>query len=298
MLTADQLNANPLPFAKLMGVRFVSVSKDEIVAELKVRDDLCTAPMPILHGGAAMALADTAGAVATFLNLPEGAKGTTTIESKTNFLAAAQSGHDRACNDDAGSSRRQDAGLADTDHARRRQAGRARDPDANGALAAAKARLDERFGVLQNAGAPAPAPKEGREDLEVADARIDLGFGLRACRAESAAAKLMLACRPTMRSRAPCSNSIGGASAFTSLIGRAACGASRDAAKMSLTPGPLQRIERVGTGKTDNAFDCRRLKAMTRADTTGSSASSVEICAPAECPITNKRDEFPPSSAA
>jgi uncharacterized protein (TIGR00369 family) len=92
MLTAEQLNANPLPFAKLMGVRFVSVSKDEVVAELKVGDDLCTAPMPILHGGAAMALADTAGAVATFLNLPEGAKGTTTIESKTNFLSAAQSG--------------------------------------------------------------------------------------------------------------------------------------------------------------------------------------------------------------
>jgi 1,4-dihydroxy-2-naphthoyl-CoA hydrolase len=91
MLTADQLNANPLPFAKLMGVRFVSASKDEVVAELKVREDLCTAPMPILHGGAAMALADTVGAVATFLNLPEGAKGTT-IESKTNFLAAAQSG--------------------------------------------------------------------------------------------------------------------------------------------------------------------------------------------------------------
>lgn len=92
MLTAEQLNANALPFANLMGVRFVSVSKDEVVAELKVRDDLCTAPMPILHGGAAMALADTAGAVATFLNLPDGAKGTTTIESKTNFLSAAQSG--------------------------------------------------------------------------------------------------------------------------------------------------------------------------------------------------------------
>ena len=92
MLTADHMNANPLPFAKLMGVRFVSVSKDEVVAELKVRDDLCTAPMPILHGGAAMALADTTGAVATFLNLPEGAKGTTTIESKTNFLAPAPAG--------------------------------------------------------------------------------------------------------------------------------------------------------------------------------------------------------------
>ncbi|MEQ1867682.1 MAG: PaaI family thioesterase [Micropepsaceae bacterium] len=92
MLTIDQLNANPLPFARLMGLRLVSVSKDEVVAELKVRDDLCTAPMQILHGGAAMALADTVGGVATFLNLPEGATGTTTIESKTNFLAAAEVG--------------------------------------------------------------------------------------------------------------------------------------------------------------------------------------------------------------
>ena len=92
MLTADQLNDNPLPFARLMGVRFVSVSRDEVVAELRVREELCTAPMPILHGGAAMALADTAGAVATFLNLPAGAKGTTTIESKTHFLSSAQSG--------------------------------------------------------------------------------------------------------------------------------------------------------------------------------------------------------------
>ena len=92
MFTADQLNASPMPFARLMGVRFVSVAKDEVVAELEVGGDLCTAPMAILHGGAAMALADSVGAVATFINLPEGAKGTTTIESKTNFLNAAQKG--------------------------------------------------------------------------------------------------------------------------------------------------------------------------------------------------------------
>jgi len=92
MLTAEQLNDSPLPFAKLMGIRFVTVSKDEVVAELAVRDDLCTAPQPVLHGGAAMTLADTAGAVATVINLPDGAKGTTTIESKTNFVAAAPAG--------------------------------------------------------------------------------------------------------------------------------------------------------------------------------------------------------------
>lgn len=39
-----------------------------------------------------MAFADALGAIGAFLNLPEGAKGTTTIESKTNFLAAAPQG--------------------------------------------------------------------------------------------------------------------------------------------------------------------------------------------------------------
>ncbi len=38
-----------------------------------------------------MALADTLGAIATIQNLPPGA-GTTTIESKTNFLAPAPAG--------------------------------------------------------------------------------------------------------------------------------------------------------------------------------------------------------------
>ena len=55
-----------------------------------VRDDLCTAGS-ILHGGAVMALADTAGAVGAALNLATGTR-TTTIESKTNFLGAAPAG--------------------------------------------------------------------------------------------------------------------------------------------------------------------------------------------------------------
>ncbi|MFC3230529.1 PaaI family thioesterase [Marinibaculum pumilum] len=81
---------NKLPFAELLGVEYVAASRDEVVAELAVRDELCTRP-EILHGGAVMALADTVGAVATVLNLPEG-KGTTTIESKTNFFRPAPLG--------------------------------------------------------------------------------------------------------------------------------------------------------------------------------------------------------------
>ena len=86
----DRVNDTKLPFAELLGIEFVSASPDRIVAEMTVREDLCTIPA-VLHGGAIMAFADTLGAAGTILNLPEGA-GTTTIESKTNFIAAAPLG--------------------------------------------------------------------------------------------------------------------------------------------------------------------------------------------------------------
>jgi uncharacterized protein (TIGR00369 family) len=78
--------SNPLPFAKLLGVELVTLTPDRVEAVLQVRDDLCTRPA-VLHGGALMALADTLGAIATIANVSEGTT-TTTIESKTNFLAA------------------------------------------------------------------------------------------------------------------------------------------------------------------------------------------------------------------
>jgi uncharacterized protein (TIGR00369 family) len=82
---------NPtLPFAQLLGIEMLETSPERVRAEMRVRDELCTSPA-VLHGGAAMALADTLGAVATMLNLPEGA-GTTTIESKTNFIGPAPVG--------------------------------------------------------------------------------------------------------------------------------------------------------------------------------------------------------------
>jgi len=84
------ITVESLPFAKLMGVEITSATRDKVSAEMLVRDDLCTRPA-VLHGGAAMAFADTLGAVGTLLNLPEGA-GTTTIESKTNFISAAPAG--------------------------------------------------------------------------------------------------------------------------------------------------------------------------------------------------------------
>jgi uncharacterized protein (TIGR00369 family) len=90
MTPLDTLRALQLPFAELLGVAFISADKDRVAAELTVRDELCTRPA-LMHGGAIMAFADTLGAAGTILNLPEGA-GTTTLESKTNFIAGAPLG--------------------------------------------------------------------------------------------------------------------------------------------------------------------------------------------------------------
>jgi 1,4-dihydroxy-2-naphthoyl-CoA hydrolase len=64
---------------------------EEVEARLDWKPELCTAG-GVLHGGILMALADSAGAVCAFLNLPPGAR-TVTIESKTNFLGAVREGH-------------------------------------------------------------------------------------------------------------------------------------------------------------------------------------------------------------
>jgi 1,4-dihydroxy-2-naphthoyl-CoA hydrolase len=85
-----RLNELKLPFAELMGISFTEATPDRVVGAMQVRAELCTRPA-VLHGGAIMAFADTLGAAGTILNLPDGA-GTTTIESKTNFLAAAPEG--------------------------------------------------------------------------------------------------------------------------------------------------------------------------------------------------------------
>ena len=74
----------------LLGIAFTDVTADKVVAELTVRKDLCTIG-DNLHGGAIMAFADTLGAVAAILNMPQGAR-TTTIESKTNFIRGAPVG--------------------------------------------------------------------------------------------------------------------------------------------------------------------------------------------------------------
>lgn len=80
----------PQPLARLIGVEIVEATKAKIVGKLVVRPEICTT-FDTLHGGAIMAFADTLGATGAFLNLPPGA-GTTTMESKTNFVGSAKVG--------------------------------------------------------------------------------------------------------------------------------------------------------------------------------------------------------------
>jgi uncharacterized protein (TIGR00369 family) len=88
MPTADEMQSVIAPlFPGLMGVEVVEVSLDKVVACMAVRPDLCTTGNAC-HGGALMAFADTVGAIGTVANLPAGAR-TITVESKTNFMAAA-----------------------------------------------------------------------------------------------------------------------------------------------------------------------------------------------------------------
>lgn len=77
-------------FPDTLGIEWLEVGAERVRARMPVRRELCTAG-DVLHGGAMMALADTLGAVGTFVNLPEGAR-TTTIDSSTKFIAAAPLG--------------------------------------------------------------------------------------------------------------------------------------------------------------------------------------------------------------
>ena len=91
MTTIADLHALIDPgFAGLIGMRLEEATPQRVVATMAVRPELCTTGST-LHGGAFMAFADTIGAVATFVNLPPGAR-TTTIESSTKFLRGAAAG--------------------------------------------------------------------------------------------------------------------------------------------------------------------------------------------------------------
>lgn len=94
-LEATALLHETMPLCETLGMSVVEFDRDQVAVELDWTEGLCTSN-GLMHGGALMALADSAGAACSFLNLPEGAVGTSTIESKTNFLGAVTGGTVRA----------------------------------------------------------------------------------------------------------------------------------------------------------------------------------------------------------
>jgi uncharacterized protein (TIGR00369 family) len=90
MMSPDDV-LTTMPLCQTLGVVPLRVDREEVVLSVDWAPQLCTSG-GLLHGGMLMALADSAGGVCAFLNLPDGAAGTSTIESKTNFFGAVRGG--------------------------------------------------------------------------------------------------------------------------------------------------------------------------------------------------------------
>jgi 1,4-dihydroxy-2-naphthoyl-CoA hydrolase len=90
MSELDQLS-DSIPFAAVLGIELLEATPDLVRARLDWTPERCTVA-DVMHGGVLMALADNGGGLCAFLNMPEGATGTATIESKTNFLRGVRSG--------------------------------------------------------------------------------------------------------------------------------------------------------------------------------------------------------------
>ncbi len=94
--TASEINhAIAGTFPALLGIEYVDVAPGRVVSCMAVRADLLAPTNGLLHGGALVALADSACGVGAALSLPEGARGHATVELKANFLGPSRGGRVR-----------------------------------------------------------------------------------------------------------------------------------------------------------------------------------------------------------
>ena len=92
LASVDELNAwSPGTLPGLLGIRITAVEEGRVSGEMPVRPDLL-APNGYLHAASVVGLADTVSGYGTRAHLPEGARGFTTIELKSNFLGTALEG--------------------------------------------------------------------------------------------------------------------------------------------------------------------------------------------------------------
>lgn len=91
MSDLDDFVHQAMPLCATLDVEALEFSAERVVLALDWAPGLCTSN-GLLHGGTLMALADSAGGGCAFANLPDGATGTSTISSSTNFLAGVGEG--------------------------------------------------------------------------------------------------------------------------------------------------------------------------------------------------------------
>ena len=85
----NRYSAGHLP--GVLGVEIITITREKVASRMSVRREVM-APNGYLHAASVIALADTSCGYGCVANLPEGARGFTTIELKTNFLGTAREG--------------------------------------------------------------------------------------------------------------------------------------------------------------------------------------------------------------
>jgi uncharacterized protein (TIGR00369 family) len=83
-----------MPFAGHLGLVLDEADASRVIIRLPWAPHLCTSG-GVMHGGVLMSLADTAGALVTFIGLPEG-KTTATITSTSHMFRPVSGGTVRA----------------------------------------------------------------------------------------------------------------------------------------------------------------------------------------------------------
>jgi uncharacterized protein (TIGR00369 family) len=92
MSILDRLNERGVgSLPGLIGIEILDAGKGRIASRLELREELM-APNGYLHAATVVALADTSCGYGTYVNLPRGAEGFTTIELKSNFLGTKHAG--------------------------------------------------------------------------------------------------------------------------------------------------------------------------------------------------------------
>src|SRR5438552_2758137 len=87
-LMAEPIRYRLPAFAEHIGLEILEANKEHVVGRIVLGPQHSNGRDRV-HGGVIMSLADTLGAIASVINLPPGTV-TTTLESKTNFLAAGR----------------------------------------------------------------------------------------------------------------------------------------------------------------------------------------------------------------